>query len=94
MDKRVFDPTTSPQKRPMPYAPRPKSLNGKRVGLVDNTKFNSDRLLQKIGEILEKEYGVQRVLIRSKNNPTEPAHEEILSELSKECDVIIAGIGD
>lgn len=27
------------------YAPRPRSLTGLRVGLVENTKFNSDRTL-------------------------------------------------
>ena len=38
-------------------SPRPDSLKGKRVGLVENTKFNSDQLLQKIGDILKAEYG-------------------------------------
>jgi hypothetical protein len=51
-------------------------------------------LLLKIGKILETEHQVKGVLIRRKRGPSAPAHEEILNELSKECDVVIAGIGD
>ena len=47
----ILDPTVEPKKQPLTYVPRPDSLKGKRIGLVENTKFNSDRLLLKIGEI-------------------------------------------
>ncbi len=49
----ILDPTVEPRRQPLTYVPRPDSLKGKRVGLVENTKFNSDRLLQKIGVILK-----------------------------------------
>lgn len=90
----IFDPTTTPKEQPLHYASRPATLQGKRVGLVDNTKFNSDKLLLKIGKILEEEYGVQGMLIRRKRTSGVPAHDEILNELSAECDVMIAGVGD
>ncbi len=90
----IFDPTTTPKEQPLRYASRPATLQGKRVGLVDNTKFNSDKLLLKIGKILEEEYGVQGMLIRRKRNSGVPAHDKILNELSAECDVMIAGVGD
>jgi len=45
----VFDPTTDPKEQPITYVARPDSLKGKRIGLVENTKHNSDRLLLKIG---------------------------------------------
>lgn len=93
-EKRFLDPTTSPEKRVFHYARRPDTLAGKKVGLVDNTKFNSDKLLLKIGGILEVQHGVKSVLIRRKRGPSAPAHEEILNELSKQCDMIIAGIGE
>jgi hypothetical protein len=48
----ILDPTTEAATQTIAYRPRPAALAGKRVGLVENTKFNSDRLLQKIGEIL------------------------------------------
>ena len=56
---RIFDPTITPKEQALRYAPRPASLQGKKVGLVENTKYNSDTLLLKIGKILQDEYGVQ-----------------------------------
>jgi hypothetical protein len=65
-----------------------------RVGLVENTKFNSDRLLEKIGAILVAEHGVAEARMWRKHNAGVPAHDEIVQELRATCDVMIAGIGD
>lgn len=95
MDKlRIFDPTVQPTVEEISYAPRPASMSGLRIGLVENTKFNSDRLLLKVADILEKEHGAAGHLIRSKHNPSVPAHEEVLVELATRCDAVVAGIGD
>ena len=90
----VFDPTIDPKEQPITYVARPDSLKGKRIGLVENTKFNSDQLLLRIGKILREEYGAGEVRIWRKHNSSVPAHEEILQELSATCDVMVAGIGD
>ncbi len=90
----VFDPTTEPREQPITYVARPDSLKGKRIGLVENTKFNSDKLLLKIGKILVEEYGAGEARIWRKHNSSVPAHQEILDELSTSCDVMVAGIGD
>ena len=91
---RVFDPTTTPKEQALRYAHRPANLAGKKVGLVENTKYNSDTLLLKIGNILQDEYGVQGMLLRRKRNAGVPAHEEIIRDILAECDVVIAGVGD
>ncbi len=90
----VFDPTTEPREQPITYVPRPDSLKGKRIGLVENTKFNSDKLLLKIGQVLVEEYGAAGYRIWRKHNSSVPAHQEILDELRASCDVMVAGIGD
>ena len=90
----ILDPTTPASPRPIEYAPRPGGLAGKRVALVENTKFNSDRLLQKIGDILVAEYGAADARLWSKRNASVPAHPEIVEELRATCDVMVAGIGD
>ena len=51
----LLDPTTGVATQPIAYVDRPASLEGKRVGLVENTKFNSDLLLAKIGDVLKSE---------------------------------------
>ena len=93
----VLDPTVQPGEvgtQTIAYAPRPGSLAGKRVGLIENTKFNSDRLLQKIGDILKTEYGAADTRMWRKLNSSVPAHGEIIEELRQTCDVMVAGIGD
>jgi hypothetical protein len=90
----VFDPTTEPREQPITYVARPPSLKGKRIGLVENTKFNSDKLLLKIGKVLVEEYGAAGSRIWRKHNSSVPAHQEILDELRASCDVMVAGIGD
>jgi hypothetical protein len=90
----ILDPTTEAAAQSIAYAPRPASLEGKRVGLIENTKFNSDRLLAKIGDILKAEYGAAETRMWRKHNSSVPAHQEIIEELKRTCDVMVAGIGD
>lgn len=91
---KIFDPTTPTKVEKVNFVPRPESLSNLRIGLVDNAKFNSDKLLIKIAMVLEKDYGAKSHVIRRKHNPGVPAHEEIINELASNCDVIISGIGD
>ena len=90
----ILDPTVEATIQPVKFVGRPDSLAGKRVGLVENTKFNSDRLLQKIGDILVADYGAAEARMWRKHNASVPAHEEIVEELRASCDVMVAGIGD
>ena len=90
----ILDPTVEPRRQPLTYVPRPDSLKGKRIGLVENTKFNSDKLLQKIGEILKQEYGAAEARMWRKHNSSVPAHQEIIDDAKRTVDVVVAGIGD
>jgi len=90
----LLDPTAEVATQAIAYVDRPASLEGKRVGLIENTKFNSDRLLAKIGDVLKAEYGVAEWRMFRKHNASVPAHEEIIQEVRKYCDVMVAGIGD
>jgi hypothetical protein len=90
----ILDPTLEAAAQPIAWASRPSSLAGKRVGLIENTKFNSDRLLQKVGDVLRTEYGAAETRMWRKHNASVPAHAEIVEELRGSCDVMVAGIGD
>ena len=90
----ILDPTVETPKTVIAFVPRPDSLQGKRIGLIENTKFNSDRLLLKIGEILKAEYGADETRLFRKHNSSVPAHRELIDELTAACDVMVAGIGD
>jgi len=94
MTLQVFDPTTQAKEQPVAFVPRPESLRNLRIGLVENTKYNSDKLLLRIATILEQEYGAQSHIMRSKHSSGVPAHQEIIDEYRANCDVVVAGIGD
>ena len=90
----LLDPTVERTTQTIAFVDRPDSLAGKRIGLIENTKFNSDKLLEKIGAILKNEYGAAETRMWRKHNAGVPAHDEIIQELKKTCDVMVAGIGD
>ena len=90
----ILDPTTEALTQTIEYAPRPGALAGKRVALIENTKFNSDKLLERIGDILKAEHGVAEWKMYRKHNASVPAHEEIIAAIKTSADVMVAGIGD
>jgi hypothetical protein len=94
MTIQIYDPTVAANKRYIDYAPRPKSLNGMRIGLVDNGKSNANHILVGIAQILEADYGATTHIIRRKVSHGIPASAEIIQEYKQYCDVVIAGVGD
>jgi len=94
MSIQIYEPTTEVTGRRIAFAPRPKSLEGLRIGLVDNTKHNSDQLLLRIAGLLERDYGAKAHVIRKKKSAGAAPHAEIITELKASCDVIVAGVGD
>ena len=46
-DQIVFDPRGVVETEPLALAARPPALNGLRLGVFDNTKWNANRLLRK-----------------------------------------------
>ena len=94
MSMEILDPTTTAATQVIAYAARPAALAGKRVALVENTKFNSDKLLQRIGELLKTEYGAAECTMYRKHNASVPAHQEIIEAIRTSADVMVAGVGD
>ena len=94
MSIQIYDPTTEVNSRKINFVPRPKSLKGLRIGLVDNTKHNSDQLLMRIAGILEKEHGAQSHVIRKKKSAGSAPSPEMIAEYKQNCDIVVAGVGD
>nr|WP_274636181.1 UGSC family (seleno)protein [Microbacterium bovistercoris] len=94
----IIDPTVSTARvvpTPSPRrAPRQPSLHGLRVGLLENTKRNAAALLGDLGEILADRHGAGRLVARTKRPFALPLSDELLHELTAECDVVVIGVGD
>jgi len=91
---KLFDPTSGPVKREVEIAKRPASLKGLRLGLVDNTKFNSDTLLRKLAERLARRHGMTVAVTNRKRSPSHEVDEAAIRALRSQADLVVSGIGD
>jgi hypothetical protein len=91
----LVDPTSSTTLVPFSLAPRRfQDLDGRTVGLLNSTKFNSDHLLDGIGDLLRERYSVREVVRRTKPYFGRPLPDEMAEEMASRCDVVITAIGD
>jgi hypothetical protein len=90
----LMDPTVSTAGAAFRYVPRPKKLQGLRVGLVENTKFNSEVLLKKVAERLKQQYGIQVAHLAHKTSAGAEVSESDIREFKVKADFVVAGVGD
>jgi hypothetical protein len=92
---RLIDPTGGgAEPRAFALAPRPGALKGKRLGLLDNSKSGSERILRTIAAILDQEFAWTEVFHVAKHSASLPPKPEVLAALHRHADVVIAGVGD
>ncbi len=91
---KIFDPTAPPIPRQVALAPRPAALAGLRIGLVENTKFNSATLLTKLAERLGREHGMTVAHMNTKRSPSHEVTDHAIGELKRQADFVVSGIGD
>ena len=90
----VFDPTDGPPVVAFAPAPRPASLAGRSVGLLDNAKTKSDRLLLALQALLRQEAGVTEFVLLRKPSAYRPAPDDQMEELVRRTHAVVTGIGD
>ena len=94
MSMELFDPTAAPVARDVRLAPRPSCLEGLRIGLVENTKFNADTLLLRLAERLGRRYGMTVAHMARKRSPSHEVDEPAIGVLKERSDFVVSGIGD
>lgn len=90
----VYDPRGVVETTPMTTAPRVKKLEGLRLGLLDNTKWNANKLLRGVRDRLAARHGFRAVNYYKKESFSLNATPELLAEISANNDVVITAIGD
>ncbi len=75
-------------------APRLSGLQGKRVGLLDNSKAKAGKMLDAVAAILHAQYGFTDIVRYRKPSASKPAAPEMIDELASTCDLVIVGVGD
>ena len=86
----VLDPTGFAPARAFRLARKLHSLNGAKIGLLDNRKPNAEALLDQVSMRLAERHGASVVSRQAKHTPTGPASAEVLDDLEKAELVLIA----
>ncbi|HEU4997915.1 MAG TPA: hypothetical protein VFT68_03145 [Lapillicoccus sp.] len=89
----VLDPTAASATTSTVLNPRPESVRGLRVGLLDNGKPNSDRFLLALADELRRRGAVVSSPVR-KANIGRLAAPELISHLTASSDLVVTGVGD
>lgn len=90
----VYDPRGTVDAAPRPISKRPASLEGLRVGVLDNTKWNGRRFLEKTLALLQASEGLGEVTYYKKESFSKNAAPELIGRIAAENDAVITGIGD
>ena len=91
---RVFKPVPPVRHDQARQQTRLPTLTGKVIGFIDNSKPNFSFLVDDIAELLTRQHGVRSTVKYSKRGPSIPAQPDVIADLCRRCDLIIAGSGD
>ncbi|MDQ3576573.1 MAG: hypothetical protein M3400_14765 [Actinomycetota bacterium] len=91
---RVFRPTVDePENLGDPLAQRRGSLDGKRIGLLWNSKVNADIYLRRLQELIEARNKDVEFVFRAKPTASKPMEPEVV-EAMQGCDLVVTAFGD
>jgi hypothetical protein len=89
----ILSPISVPDVRRVGLKPRPKSMQGLHIAVVDNTKPNFDIFMDRVQEIMEERFGAIFHRYR-KPGRTVGVSSEVMDEIKAKCDFAITGLGD
>lgn len=93
----ILDPTGGQTAAAAADAPPPRglaSLDGARLALLENRKTNARALLEAVAGELGRRYDLASVTVHRKPHFSTPAADELVREIARDSDCVIAGVGD
>ena len=90
----VFDPRGWVDAERVELAPRVAALNGLRLGILDNTKWNANRLLRKTAALLEEQHGIGAISYYKKESFSKVADPVLIAAIAADNDIVLTAIGD
>ncbi len=73
---------------------RPDTLSGKTLGLLENSKANSDKVLYELGQMLKEKYDLKDIVMFNKHSASLPTKPDVIQDMINKVDILITGIGD
>ena len=90
----IFDPRGRVDAERIALAPRAPVMQGLRLGILDNTKWNANRLLRKTAALLEAEHGIAAVNYYKKESFSKVADPALVAAIAADNDLVLTAIGD
>ena len=90
----VFDPRGIVEAERVTPAQRVAGLEGLRLGVLDNTKWNANKLLRRTAARLDQRFGLAAVNYYRKESFSKYADPALLAEIAANNDIVLTAIGD
>ena len=90
----VFDPRGRVATERVSPAPRAAALQGLRLGILDNTKWNAGRLLRKIAARLDERFHLAALNYYRKESFSKTADPALVAAIAADNDIVLTAIGD
>ncbi len=94
MTQHYYDPRGIVEAGVLAAATRATSLKGKRLAILDNTKWNAGKLLRDIQAQLTASAGLSTITYYRKHSFSMNAASALLDEITANNDLVITAIGD
>jgi len=90
----LFDPRGIVNLAINPGAPRKTRLDGLRLGILDNSKWNANKLLRGASAALSANIKFTSVIYYVKQSFSKDAAPELIEQIAQENDIVLTAIGD
>ena len=90
----VFDPRGIVEAEALALAPRLRRIDGLRLGVLDNTKWNANRLLRKAVAKLQEQTSFAEVNYYRKESFSKDADPALIAAIAAANDIVLTAIGD
>lgn len=90
----LFDPRGVVDLAVTPLAPRKRELDGLRLGILDNSKWNANKLLRGASTALGKNITFASVNYYVKQSFSKDAAPELIAQIARHNDIVLTAIGD
>ena len=90
----VYDPRGAVNAETRKVSPRVSSVGGMRLGILDNTKWNANKLLRALRAELEASHGLKPAGYYRKESFSRFAEPRLLDEIRAGSDLVLTAIGD
>ncbi len=90
----LYAPTSTAPKRQAFRAPVLGSIDGLRLGILENGKLNAEEMLNEVAQLFVERNGCTIRSLASKKNASAPAPAITLVKVAQEVDFLLTGLGD